>query len=911
MQVFCCYLNSYKYCNDKRQESSQMKEYFAFGKFDTIEKITPDLTAELVAEAQKIRHDFRRVPLVAILTVLDRVSRRLADPEDPYRQEALRLLPDLIGFTPEMIGAGIDTLCSILQRENLETRLQCDLGNASFMDEYVYHDDFKGYMRAMPLGVIAHVAAGNVFVGAVDSLIQGILTKNISLLKLSSNDPVFPLLFAKVVKECDPEGVVSRSFALLPFAGGEVEIERILKLECDGIIVYGGREAVEVYRSGLGPHTKLIEYGPKYSTVFVDADVVEAKGLQKTARTVARDFTMWEQSACSSPHTVFVRGTQEQGEQFARALADAINTYTTTYPPCSKAPNTQAEILKERETALVRQAMGQAECILPESGSQDWTVIFEKIPEFRVSCQFRSAFVTCVDDFSQALEILQPYGKFLQSAGILADQATLFELAESFAAVGGDRVVEIGNMARRKHGSPHDGTRALHELVRWVSIGKPSRFKDPFDYLPQDQRDERTLLRLNDLLHTARTKAPFRQDLLPEKPLTSLADIRQIPELKPQDLQHHLYPHGQGALTAPLGNSYTFGSGGTTGQAKFFHRTVPETLHNAKALAKGLAWSILEPGDIVANLLFAGNLWASFISYNQALEYLGCHILPVSSNVDMESMANIVREFKADSVITIPSVIISLSQWVEKNNITGLTVKKVITGGEHLFPQAKEYISRILQTEQFASTGYTTNDTGVIGIQCEKCTGGMHHLLEDMTYIEIVDPETGAPMPDGEPGKILVTNLHRTLMPTIRYDIGDTGRIIPQPCSCGRSLRLMELLGRSDEVLIIGGGNVRLESVASAIAEIDGLSYHFRMIARLDGMLDLLEVEVESRASATAEARQAMADGLYASLMNVNQFLPQFLQSSSIAKPVIHVLEPDSLPRNPRTGKIRQVLDKR
>ena len=128
-----------------------MKEYFAFGTFDTIEKITPELTAELVAEAQKIRHDIRRVPLVAILTVLDRVSRRLADPEDPYRQEALRLLPDLIGFTPEMIGAGIDTLCSILQRENLETRLQCDLGNASFMDEYVYHDDFKGYIRAMPI----------------------------------------------------------------------------------------------------------------------------------------------------------------------------------------------------------------------------------------------------------------------------------------------------------------------------------------------------------------------------------------------------------------------------------------------------------------------------------------------------------------------------------------------------------------------------------------------------------------------------------------------------------------------------------------------------------------------------------------------------------------------------------------
>ena len=888
-----------------------MKEYFAFGTFNTTERITPELTAELVTKAQKNRHAFRRVPLVAILTVLDRVSRRFADPEDPYRKEALRLLPDLIGFTPEMIEAGIDTLCSILQRENLETRLQCDLGNASFLDEYVYHDAFKGYMRAMPLGVIAHVAAGNVFVGAVDSLVQGIITKNISLLKLSSNDPVFPLLFARVLSECDPDGIVSGSFALLPFAGGEVEIERILKQECDGVIVYGGREAVEVYRTGLGPHTKLIEYGPKYSTVFLDADIVATNGLKETAKSVARDFTMWEQSACSSPHTVFVRGTQEQGQQFAQALAEALNTYTTIYPPCNKSPNTQAEILKERETALVRQAMGQAIRILPDSGSQAWTVVFEKIPEFRVSCQFRSAFVTSVDDFSQALEILQPYGKFLQSAGILADQATLFALAESFAAVGGDRVVEIGNMARRKHGSPHDGTRALHELVRWVSIGKPSRFQDPFDYLPQDQRDERTLLRLNDLLHTARTKSPFWQDRLPTQPLKTLADIRQIPELKPQELQQHLYPHGQGALTAPLGNSYTFGSGGTTGQAKFFHRTVPETLHNAKSLAKGLAWSILEPGDIVANLLFAGNLWASFVSYNQALEYLGCHILPVSSNIDMESMVNIVREFKADSIITIPSVIISLSQWVEKNNITDLRIQKVITGGEHLFPQAKEYIARILQTEQFASTGYTTNDTGVIGIQCEKCTGGIHHLLEDTTYIEIVDPETGAPMPDGEPGKILVTNLHRTLMPTIRYDIGDTGRIIPEPCSCGRTLRLMELQGRSDEVLIIGGGNVRLESVAAAIAKIDGLSYHFRMIARLDEMHDLLEVEVESRAPASAEQQQTMAEGLYSSLMNANQFLPQFLQSNSIARPVIHVVEPGSLPRNPRTGQIRQVIDKR
>jgi phenylacetate-coenzyme A ligase PaaK-like adenylate-forming protein len=887
-----------------------MKTWYRFGSIQESERITPEIMREIVAEGRNRQKAIRELPLLQILEVLHSTRKLLEQPDHPVLQRMLEEGPGVIGFSRPMVMAGIEFIRSFLDRGNLMTRLDTDFGNPFCLDGFEYNDAFKGYIKAEPRGIIAHISAGNVFVGAIDTLLQGIMTKNVSILKMAGNDPLFPILFAKLLCEADTEGIVSRSFALVPFSGGDKEVEAVLKEECDAIVVYGGKDAVMEYRKGLGIHTRIIEFGPKYSLVLLDKDELGKYGIEAAAREVAHDFTMWDQSACSSPHTVYVNGV-DAARGFAHALAKALEETNRQYPHGRIPFQEQVEILRTRELARVYEALGEAELIIPSRENQDWTVVYESDPAFRVSCHHRTAYVKPLDELDSVFEILEPYGAFIQSVGILAGRAVSFHLADRLAALGADRITGIGHMSRRKHGTPHDGTRGTAELVRWVSIGTPEPFVDQFDYLPDEQRDRSTLYRMNRIVNYAREKSPFYREWLPDIRLERLEDIASLPILSQQEFRDHLPPYGTGLLTGPLVHSFAFGSGGTTGKPKFVYRTVEETEHNARALGKNLYLAGFGPGDIVANLLFAGNMWASFVSYTQALEHTGAHILPIAGNIDMEQIVTYLRAFKANCAISIPSVIISLAQYVEQKGIGDVRIEKILTGGEHLFKEAKEYIAGVLGTERFASVGYTSNDTGAIAFQCHECQGAVHHILEDMHYLEIIDPETGMPVPQGEPGKVVVTNLHRTLMPMIRYDIGDMGRIMVERCVCGRRVRLMELLGRSDDVLIIGGANIALEAVAKCVGQVDGLSFHFRMMAQIADMRDQLIVEVETSGVETEARMNEMSTKLLERLFSEKPEFQAFLKTRSIESPLVRVLPPNTLPRNSRTGKISQVVDNR
>ena len=115
-----------------------------------------------------------------------------------------------------------------------------------------------------------------------------------------------------------------------------------------------------------------------------------------------------------------------------------------------------------------------------------------------------------------------------------------------------DRITDIGMMARRKHGTPHDGTRGTSDMVRWVSIGSEKPFENPFDYLPDERREEFRLAKLNAFLNYVRNHSPFYRDRIPAKDLTSLEELDTLPILTPEELKANLPPKGSGILTAPL-----------------------------------------------------------------------------------------------------------------------------------------------------------------------------------------------------------------------------------------------------------------------------------------------------------------------------------------------------------------------
>src|SRR5205085_2121809 len=163
----------------------------------------------------------------------------------------------------------------------------------------------------------------------------------------------------------------------------DAAIERVIKQGCDGVVVYGGAETVRSYREDLGLHTKLIEYGPKYSFVMVTADALARTGLDAAARRIAHDVVMWEQRACSSP----------------------------------------------------------------PGGGTEWTVVVQRTPEFQTSCLNRTVFVKPVPRLEEAITAMEPLAGYLQSVAILADLPRAEALGQALTRLGADRFVEIGQMA--------------------------------------------------------------------------------------------------------------------------------------------------------------------------------------------------------------------------------------------------------------------------------------------------------------------------------------------------------------------------------------------------------------------------------------------------------------------------------
>lgn len=901
-----------------------MTRIYRFGEDVTLEgNLTGEQMAAILAEAQERRAVIQDLPLSRILDTLDAAADLWADPEYHGRVEAMRVLPGFIRFSPEMVEQGIMTMVDLLRRENMQTRLACDLGDARCLDGMAYHSRFNGYIGAQPLGALAHVSAGNVFVGGVDSLIQGLVTKNVNIMKMSRNDPVFPILFAQSLRELDGGGPLSSSLALLHWKGGTDAVESVLKQEADAIVVYGGAETVNSYRAGLGLHTKLIEYGPKYSFVLAEEREMRERGLEECARRIARDATMWEQSACSSPHAVYVeRGA---AHELAGAIARQLTLWAEELPPGELLVNEAVEINKVREMAKVEEAMGVAELFQPSDTG--WTVVLTEDTQFTTSCQHRTLYVKPVDTLEDALEAVRPMGKYLQTVSIVASRERTLSLAESLQRIGADRMVEIGQQAVRKHGSPHDGTRGLAELVRWTSLAAATpvhgegfagddpkwsrwtRADDGFDFLPVEDRDRITLQRLRDVANFARQNVPYYRDAWPDITIETLEDFRSLPLLTGEDLKAQVPPRGEGLLsTNEVTPGIVFCSGGSTGLPKSMFRTTEEQHVNAWHLGKGLALSVFGPGDVVGNLLFAGSMWASFVSFNMALEHTGARILPLAGNMDTETTLSFLQIFKANAAITVPSVLLSLGEEVERRGLVGkVVIEKVATGGEHLFEGGKDYLRRVLGVRKFASTGYAANETGAIAYQCEHCDGATHHVHEDLHFMEILDPDTLKPVPTGVPGRVVLTNLQRRLMPTVRYDIGDMGRWLEEPCPCGRTIRRMELLGRTDDVLIIGGGNILPEVVDRIVHEFPELSQHFQMIARLDGYKDQLLVKVEGLESRPEGLDRRIKERLY----EESRELRVMYEKGLIADMAVEVVEPGGIKRNPRTGKISLTVDER
>lgn len=587
------------------------------------------------------------------------------------------------GFPEEIIRAvdndlaTLNILPALLSEESLMKRLRAEFTNVNVLDRFTKLPHQETMVRANPAGVALHITAGNVFLSCIDSLIMALLTKNVSLVKVSSENKSFPLYFAETLKEIDTQSVLSDKFAVLHWKGGDQSVEGPLKKKVNLIIAWGGEEMIASYRKDLPPEVKLLDFGPKVSFQVISRKGLASVGFSKAARAVVSDIVPWNQAACASPQDLFVQEGIDQ-----KGLIRALEVAFAEAPARANISDDEAvEILKEKYRALYSELMENGAM----ASGENFLIHAEKNPYLRPSPLNRSLIIKTFKTAEELADNLRPFSYYLQSASYLLSEDEKEEYLDELSSTGVKRLAPLGTITFGKEGAPHDGRFVLRELVQFIG-------------------DE---IRVTD-------SEPGS--------LTTSKDIKAAFERTP-------HPPG-----------YIFSSGGTTGEPKYVHFSYEEFDFVSDMLAKNFRAQGIRPGMKVANLFVAGNLWSSFMAVEKALEKIGVVQLPIGGMCSEENIGMYLKKFSPDVVMGIPSMLVKNAEFFEEKGLE-LNIPMVFYAGEALSEPRREYLARTWGTKHFGSAGYASVDAGVIGFQCSHCGPGEHHLFSDLIDMKIVDGE--------------------------------------------------------------------------------------------------------------------------------------------------------------------------
>ena len=375
--------------------------------------------------------------------------------------------------------------------------------------------------------------------------------------------------------------------------------------------------------------------------------------------------------------------------------------------------------------------------------------------------------------------------------------------------------------------------------------------------------------------------------------LKTLEDLRRFPFTAKSDLRD-AYPFGMFAIPREK-CVRVHASSGTTGRPTVVGYSAKDIETWAEVMARSMYVAGTRPGDIVHNAygygLFTGGLGAHYGG-----ERLGCTVVPMSGGFS-ERQVQLIAEFGARVCLMTPSYMLAIADEFERQGIdprkTALRIG--IFGAEPWTEGMRAEIERRLGID--AVDIYGLSEVMGPGVACEFIeTKDGPTIWEDHFYPEIVDPETGAPVADGEPGELVFTSLTKEAMPVIRYRTRDLTRLMKGSASAMR--RMAKITGRSDDMLIVRGVNLFPSQVEEQILRDEALSGHYVIELTRTGALDDLLVRVEARVVLEGEAAgRSRAE------------LARRLKGMCGLSAEIEIAAPGGVERS--MGKARRVIDKR
>jgi phenylacetate-CoA ligase len=423
------------------------------------------------------------------------------------------------------------------------------------------------------------------------------------------------------------------------------------------------------------------------------------------------------------------------------------------------------------------------------------------------------------------------------------------------------------------------------------------------DFLPQTALKEVQLRRLRAVVAHAYANVRLFRERLDERGLTpesiqSLQDIRHLPFTVKTDLRD-TYPFG--LFASPMSDVVRLhASSGTTGKPIVVAYTREDVEVWSEVMARTFASCGLHRGDILQNAfgygLFTGGLGAHYGG-----EALGATVIPISGgNTDRQIM--LVRDFNVTALCCTPSY---FTHMVERARELGIDLRDLplrvgIFGAEPWTDGMRRHIEAEAGIKAYDIYGLSEIIGPGVAAECSAQDG--LHIFEDHFYPEIIDPETGEPLPDGAEGELVLTTLSKKAMPMIRYRTRDITSLITESCPCGRTIRRMRRIGRrSDDMFIIRGVNVFPSQVEAALMAVEGTLPHYQIILTRQGGLDRMAVEVEVTPEVFSDSIRGLED--------IRARLGQSIERILGIRVELRLVEPHTIARS--EGKAKRVIDRR
>ena len=305
--------------------------------------------------------------------------------------------------------------------------------------------------------------------------------------------------------------------------------------------------------------------------------------------------------------------------------------------------------------------------------------------------------------------------------------------------------------------------------------------------------------------------------------------------------------------------------------------------------------------DMRANYPFglvAGDMKSDGVRIHSSSGTTGNPTVIVHSQHDLDSWAN---DFKTTALHAIPSYAIRLAEVFQEEGIDPreTTLKTLVIGAEPHTDEQRRKIERMLNVKAYNSFGMTEMNGPGVAFECQEQNG--MHFWEDCYLVEIIDPETGEPVPEGEIGELVLTTLDREMMPLIRYRTRDLTRILPGKCPCGRShLRIDRIKGRSDDMFIIKGVNIFPMQVEKILVQFPELGSNYLITLETVNNQDEMIVEVELSDLSTDN---------YIELEKIRRDIIRQLKDEILVTPKVKLVKKGSLPQS--EGKAVRVKDLR